>query len=177
MTANTSFWQWLKDNDAPNWFAIVFSVFVWPAFVWAVGYWFYKRKVQAIPHLQVLRTPTQTTIGLQPHHAVGFTFTNLTGSVVYLRRVRLLEHQDNFPIPQAAVRDLSGWCQIKFQVQNAIMIGGQPTFPLIDHERILQTGTKCRYLYRYQSSNAQPLLLVPADEASKAVTPPKVLHA
>jgi hypothetical protein len=33
------FWQWLKDNDAPNWFVIVFSLIVWPIIL----YWISNR--------------------------------------------------------------------------------------------------------------------------------------
>jgi hypothetical protein len=125
-------WHW--ENDAPNWFAIVFSVFVWPSLVSAVGYWFYKRKVQNIPHLEVLRTPIQTVIGsatgTQIYPTVGLTFTNRTASVVYISRPRLLERRSSFPTPAAAVRDLSGWCELKFQAPNGRHI---------DHEQVLQT--------------------------------------
>lgn len=52
---------------------------------------------------------TQATIGA-PTDAVGFEFVNQTGAIVYLYRARLREKRKNFPVLQAAVRDLSsGW--------------------------------------------------------------------
>ena len=86
-------------------------------------------------------TPGQATnIGGQNYHAVGFIFTNDAGSVVYLSRVRLRERQRNFPIPPAAVRDLSGgWRELKFATQHPPP-GIQGGVPLIDRERVLQTG-------------------------------------
>jgi hypothetical protein len=132
----TDFTQFGKDHDASNWFAIAFSLVVWPSVLWAFFYYWSKRKIQEIPHFVVSPTPGQATnIGGQNYHAVGFTFANDTGSVVYIRRVRLRERQENFPIPPAAVRGLSGgWREIKFAAP-----GTQPP-ALIDRERILHTG-------------------------------------
>lgn len=39
---------------------------------------------------------------------------NRTGGVVYLYRARLRERRENFPIPEAAARDLGGWRELKF---------------------------------------------------------------
>jgi hypothetical protein len=120
-------WQWLKDHDAPNWFAIGFSLVIWPL----VLYYWSRRTIQEIPHFEVYPIPgQQTNIGGHTYDAVGFTFTNRTSCVVYVRQVRLRENQKNFPIPSAAVRSLSGWREIKFQDQNG---------HLIDDERVLNT--------------------------------------
>jgi hypothetical protein len=125
-------WQWLKDHDAPNWFVIAFSLVLWPVLVSFAGYWWYKRKIQGIPHLQVLQRPDKTKINGKLYDAVAFTFANGTGSVVYLSRVSLRECGRNFPVPPAAVKDISdGGHEIKFQNQ---------TGALIDRERLLHTG-------------------------------------
>jgi hypothetical protein len=63
--------------------------------------------------------------------AVAFTFTNRTGSVVYLSRARLREHHENFSIPSEAIRDIFGWREIKFP--------NQATGLLEDHEHVLHT--------------------------------------
>lgn len=127
------FTQFGKDHDASNWFAITFSLVVWPSVLSAIVYYWSRRKIQEIPHLVVSPIPGQSTnIGIQGYHAVGFTFVNDTGSVVYVRRVRLRERPKNFPIPPAAARDLSsGWHELKFATQGAL---------LKDRERVLQTG-------------------------------------
>lgn len=113
-------WQWLKDHDAPNWIVIAISLVVWPLLLSVVLYWWNHRKIQEIPHFEVSPTSGQkTAIGGQPYDAVGFTFTNHTGSVVYVSRVRLRENQTHFPIPPAAVRSISGGRELKFQAKNS----------------------------------------------------------
>jgi hypothetical protein len=132
------FTQFGKDHDASNWFSIAFSLVVWPSVLSAIVYYWSKRKIQEIPHFVVSPAPGQTTIiDGQNYPAVGFTFAKDTGSVVYIRRVRLRERQKNFPIPPAAVRDLSGgWREIKF--------GTPPNLKgmraLLYRERVLHTG-------------------------------------
>lgn len=121
--------KWLRENDIPNWIAIIFSAFLWPGLL----YWWYKRKVQEVPNLEVLLSSTETQIGYQPFAAVGFQFTNRTGSVVYINRVRLKEHTRTFQIPSVAVRDLAGgWREIKFL--------NEKNHALELHEFILQTS-------------------------------------
>jgi hypothetical protein len=78
------FWQWLKDHDAPNWFVIAFTLIVWPSVLWIVLYYWSRHKTGHIPNLEVSPTPQKTQINGQPYDAVGFTFANHTGSVVYL---------------------------------------------------------------------------------------------
>jgi hypothetical protein len=103
-----NWWQWLKDHDAPNWFAIAFSLIVWPIVI----YYWSRRKVRGIPHFEVQPTPARTAIGAQQ-------YANLTGSIVYIRLARLRERQDNFPIPPSAVRGIpGGWRELKFADQN-----------------------------------------------------------
>jgi hypothetical protein len=105
MSDFADFWQWLKDHDASNWFVIAFTVVLWPIVLSGFFYWWSNRKIQSIRDLQVLPTPAppdQMTINGQTFDAVVFTFTNQTGSVVYLYRARLRERPKNFPIPLAA---------------------------------------------------------------------------
>ncbi len=128
-------WQWLKDHDAPNWFVIAFSLIVWPILITIFLYLWNKRKIQEFPHFVISPIPgQQTIINGQPYDAVGFTFTNRTGSVVYVNRVRLRAHKKNFPIPPAAVKSPSGWHELKFQQRNSAA--------LIDDERIFNTNER-----------------------------------
>ena len=124
-------WNWLKDNDAPNWFTLAFSLIAWPAFL----YWWNRRKRQSIPGLEISlqqgQTSIETSTGIQQFNAVEFIFTNRTGCVVYISGARLRECQKRFQIPLAAIRDISGWHELKFQKDS--------TPNLSDHERILQT--------------------------------------
>ncbi len=125
-------WQYLKDHDAPNWFVIIFSLFVWPSVLGIVVYWWTKRKRQSVPHFLVTFTPSQIQIGPTRHDAVMLTFINQTGSIVYLSRARLTEVQKRFPIPVAASRDMArGWRELVFAI---------PPSQNFDHyECILQT--------------------------------------
>jgi len=115
----SNWWQWLKDHDAPNWFAIGLSLVLWPMVLSILVYYWSRHKVRGIPHFDVQPTQGQTAIGGQPHNAVNLTFTNLTGSIVYIRLARLREQRSNFPIPPAAVRGISGgWRELKFLDEN-----------------------------------------------------------
>ena len=121
-------WVWSKENDLPNWLSLPVSLILWPAAL----YWWSTHKRQAIPHFEVIPGPAQTQIGQQSFDAVQFQFTNRTGSVVYLSRARLREHQKYFSIPIAAARDISGgWRELKFMARNGTMI---------DHECIVQAN-------------------------------------
>jgi hypothetical protein len=127
-------WQFGKDNDASNWFVIMFSLVVWPSALSVIVYYWSKRKIQEIPHFEISPISGQkTNIGGHTYDAVGFIFTNRTGSIVYVREVSLRENATNFPIPPAAVRSISGGREIKFQNQH-----GQ----LVDDERILNTNDR-----------------------------------
>jgi hypothetical protein len=126
------FWQFGKDEDASNWFVLTFSLVLWPILISSFLLW-YNRKVQSIRGLEVLPTQAQTKINGQAFDAVGLTFKNQTGSVVYLYRARLRENPKNFPIPLIAVKDISGgWRSLKFQAPNSI--------EFIDDERVLHTN-------------------------------------
>jgi hypothetical protein len=125
------FWQWLKDNDAPNWFVIFFSLIVWPIIL----YWISNRKRQSIHHLEVFPQLIPLGIGPQQGDGVELEFANLTGSIVYLRRVRLLENRKNFPVPSAAARDISsGWRDLSLRYK--------PETLYQHHECILQTNQR-----------------------------------
>lgn len=125
-------WNWLKENDASNWVAIVFSLFAWPLFL----RWLDARTKQGIPHLEIKLDPGQTQINGQNLNAVNFTFTNLTGRIIYLSLARLRERSRNFPVPQAAARGTYGaWREVKFAFP-------QPSRPVIldQHQIVLQTS-------------------------------------
>src|SRR5437667_8984514 len=89
MSALSSWWLWLRENDAPNWFSITVGLIIWPFFI----VWLDKRKRLGIPHLEIILRPSQTIINGIQHSAVSIIFTNRTGSVVYLSRARLREVQ------------------------------------------------------------------------------------
>lgn len=64
--------------------------------------------------------------------AIGITFTNRTGSIIYLGRARLREVPKDFPVPMDAARDMSGgWRELKFLNQSD---------RFVDHEMILHTN-------------------------------------
>jgi hypothetical protein len=63
-------WQWLKDNDAPNWFVIFFSLLVWPAIL----YWISNRKRHNVPHLDVFPHVIAASIGNQQGDGVELEF-------------------------------------------------------------------------------------------------------
>jgi hypothetical protein len=124
-------WNWLKDNDAPNWFVIFFSLIVWPVTL----YWWSTRKRQNIPDFTVLPIGGQTIINGQHFPSVDLIFTNRTGHVVYLSRARLRECQRRFPIPLTIAKDISGgWREVKFAWKNPQHLN--------DDECILQTNDR-----------------------------------
>jgi len=121
-------WEYAKQHDAPNWFAILVS-FVWPLTVWALS----RRTVQGIPHLDVVTKEGQTTIGGRPFRSMELEFCNRTGQVAYVSRVRIRENPNNLPVPYAAVREVTaGWRELKFASGEVF----------VDDEVILQTGQR-----------------------------------
>jgi hypothetical protein len=125
------FWGWLQAHDLPNWFTFLFSLIVWPL----VLYWWNTRKVQSVPHFEVSPQQGKTTIDGQSLDAIYFTFTNRTGSVVYLSRARLQACKKRFPIPVVAARDISrGWRELKFNKSSPGRFA--------DDECILQTNDR-----------------------------------
>jgi hypothetical protein len=106
----------MSHDDVPNWFTLLFSLIVWPAFL----YWWHTRKVQGVPFFDVVYRPGQIAIGTQlsrqQFDAIYFEFTNKTGSVAYLSRARLRENRKRFPIPIEAAKEISGgWRVLHFQ--------------------------------------------------------------
>jgi hypothetical protein len=126
------FWNWLRDNDAPNWFVLAFSLIPWPASL----YWWSTHKRQGIPHFGVHpQPPGQTAISGKSFDAVDLIFTNRTGRVVYLSRARLRECRKRFPIPLDAAKDISGgWRELKFNRSSPGLF--------TDDECILQTNDR-----------------------------------
>jgi hypothetical protein len=86
--------------------------------------------------------PSKIGIGETDHDAIQLTFTNRTGAVLYLYRVRLRESPKRFAIPLAAARDIAGaWRELKFAIPPK-RIDSQQEYVLIydQHEAILQTN-------------------------------------
>jgi hypothetical protein len=135
-------WNWLKDNDAPNWLAIFFSLMAWPA-IPGILYWLNNRTRQSVPYLNVSFQPgATTTVNGQDHPALNITFTNQTGQTVYLSRVRLRGCQQRFQSPLPAIT-ASGWHELKFAssktVPSKTAPDGAQILQLNDFECILQT--------------------------------------
>ena len=95
--------NWLKDSSALRWVTLGLT----------------SNKRENIPGLEVLHQPGETLIGNRHFNAVNFIFTNRTGQVVYLSGARLRECQEHFSIPPDAIRDISGWRELKFFNNNA----------------------------------------------------------
>jgi hypothetical protein len=120
-------WQWLKDHDTPNWFAL----FVWPAII----YWWNTRKRQSVPHLEVRPESSQAIIPAGQSGTIELIFTNETESVVYLHRARLRENQKHIPTWTAG-RELSGgWRELKFKTSSG---------EYVHRQCVLQTGSTAR---------------------------------
>jgi hypothetical protein len=129
-------WECLKENDAPNWFVIFFSLVVWPLAL----FWWTKRKRQSVPHFLVTFAPTQIAIGTEQHPAILLTFINQTGSITYLYHARLTENQKHFPIPVAASRDMArGWRELVFALPPE---PPQVGLSFENYECVLQTDPK-----------------------------------
>jgi hypothetical protein len=133
----SSWWQYLKDNDLPNWISLIVGLFVWPPIAAAIVVLWSRRTLQSVPHFLVTLTPGAATIGSQSHPGVDINFINQTGSVAYLSRARLIEVATNFPVPVAASRDLArAWRQLVLAI---------PPSPAFDrYECILQTNERAK---------------------------------
>ena len=96
-------WNWVKANDLPNWVVVVFTAVLWPLalLVWN------KRKVNNVPNLEVRIFAGNIQIAGNSHVAVGFDFTNHTGSVVYLAGGRIKNCTKHFSVPTDASRDIA----------------------------------------------------------------------
>ncbi|MGQ0526267.1 MAG: hypothetical protein ACT4P8_21715 [Betaproteobacteria bacterium] len=125
-------WNWLGANDIPNWIVLLFTAIVWPValLVWN------RRTVNNIPHLEVVFTPGNITIGETPHSAIGIDIINHTGSVVYIRGARIKRCSSLFPVPSDAARDIAeDSYHLKFL---------QPNGGFVDREVTLQTNHTAR---------------------------------
>jgi hypothetical protein len=90
----------------------------------------HRRSATDIPGLKVLPSRSQHHINGHLYDAVNLTFTNRTGSTLRLSDPKLREHPKHFPIPPAAVRDISGGGrELKFVDRNNAFV---------DHERVLK---------------------------------------
>jgi hypothetical protein len=92
--------EWLARRD---WFTLIFSLIVWPLLV----YGWSRRKVKGVRYLSVATKQGGITIEGKPHNAVDLEFHNCTGSVVYLRGLRLFNRTEEFPVPAETSRDIS----------------------------------------------------------------------
>jgi hypothetical protein len=129
-------WTYLKENDAPNWFAIGFSLVVWPSVLSLFVFFWRNRKRQNVPRFLVTFAPIQISIGAASGNAVALSFINQTGSVAYLHRAQLTEVQKRFPVPKEASRDMaSGGRELTFA-----LVANPQVFT--HYECILQTNER-----------------------------------
>ena len=94
--------NWAKTHDLPNWGVVLFTGIVWPLVLF---YW-HRRKVNNIRHLDVRLQPTDTRLNGESHPAVGIEFINHTGSVVYLTDASIEKASSLFFVPIAASKDM-----------------------------------------------------------------------
>lgn len=87
----------------PNWVATAFSLIVWPLVLVA----WQHRRVNSVPGLEVHLFRGTVRIGSKEHAAVDLRFTNHTGSVAYVRGVRIKDCTAAFSVPTDAARDVS----------------------------------------------------------------------
>ena len=78
-------WDWARTNDLPNWGVVLFTIILWPSFL----YYWYRRKLNNIRSLEVRVAPGQMHINGVPHAAVAIDVMNHTGAVVYLTGARI----------------------------------------------------------------------------------------
>ena len=97
-------WDWAKANDIPNWGVVLFTLILWPSFL----YYWHRRKRNSIPNLEVRLAPDHTQIDGVWHDALAIHVINHTGAVVYLTGVRLRWCSRLFPIPIDAAWDIGG---------------------------------------------------------------------
>lgn len=112
-------WSWLRTNDIPNWITVAFTGIAWPIalFLWQ------RRKVNSVPGLEVHFAPGNIKIAEKPHSAIDVQFTNHTGSVVYVSRVRVLKCTKEFPVPTDASRDIAqGSYHLKFMDDKGLFV-------------------------------------------------------
>jgi hypothetical protein len=96
-------YSWLKLNDLPNWVVVIFTVILWPLFL----FWWNRHKVNNIPNLRVSFAEGHLEIRGKPHRGVDIVFFNNTGSVAYLNRVRIRSCSALFPVPTDVDRDIA----------------------------------------------------------------------
>ena len=96
-------WNWLRNNDVPNWVTLLFTAIGWPVvlFLWQ------KRPVNNVSGLEVQLSPGSIHINNQPHHAVAIDVINHTGAVVYITAARIKSCSSLFPVPITVSRDIA----------------------------------------------------------------------
>lgn len=109
--AMLSLWRWLRENDLPNWLIFAFTAVLWPLALFA----WQRRRVTGVAGLDVNFVTGQITIDGKAYPAVDIHFTNHTGSVAYIRGVRVRDCTKRFYVPPAAARDIArNSYQLKF---------------------------------------------------------------
>jgi len=68
-------WNIAKENDLPNWFALAFTVVLWPLAL----FWWQRRRINNVPNLEVKFSPGGMRIGNEEGPALNITFFNHTG--------------------------------------------------------------------------------------------------
>jgi hypothetical protein len=90
-----SWWQYLKDNDLPNWISLIVGLFVWPPIAAAIVVLWSRRTLQSVPHFLVTLTP-----GLQ---------RSVVSSILAWKSISSIKPAAS---PIYLVRDLSRWQRI-----------------------------------------------------------------
>jgi hypothetical protein len=154
-------WTLAKANDLPNWIVIAFTAVVWPLALLAWN----RRKVHNVPNLEVRVFAGNIKIGGKSHDAVGFDFTNHTGSVVYLAGGRIKKCTDQFSVPVDASRDIAeGSYHLSFMDAN----GG-----FVHRELTLQTNETGRTVIAVTSPMTQEFYTYRAPWYSRLFRRPK----
>ena len=93
----------VKKYDIPNWFSLVLTLIAWPIILFLYD----TRKIKNIPNLEVSLEPGTLTVKDAEYPSLWLTFSNQTGSIVYLSNARLSKCTKHFNVAQVSTRDIS----------------------------------------------------------------------
>ncbi len=91
----SSLWDLAKQHDIPNWFALAFTVVLWPLAL----FWWQRRRINNVPNLEVIFKLGGMQVGNAAGPAINITFLNHTGSVVYITSARIKNCSSAFSVP------------------------------------------------------------------------------
>jgi hypothetical protein len=97
-------YQWMQQNDLPNWIVFIFSLILWPIAL----YLWDQRTINNIPHLPIsLSKGATSSDGEKKENFIWINFLNNTGSIIYLTNIRILHCSKLFKVDPKASRDIS----------------------------------------------------------------------